>query len=162
MVCDGKADIASHDKRIKVYETKPTNQYGNLQRFVGISKATKRYMLFLDDDDFLTENALTDIKVSLEKHNRPDILIGKTFGQYGYMPHEPFIRPQAGSISGSNIIVRTKIAQKVQWPHNLNGTLMNSRYGDFRFVNGCWYETEKTFYDKNLVLQISPRYSFGA
>ena len=162
IVCDGQIDCTSNDKRIKIYGTEPTGRYGHFQRTVGIKKAKYEYVLFLDDDDFLTENALTNIKVSLEKNNRPDILIAKTFGQYGHMPHEPFDRPKPGSIGTGNFVVKSWLAKKIQWPHSSLGTLMDNRYCDFKFINACWYETDKTFYDPDLIMIITPRFSFGA
>jgi len=161
IVCDGKRDITSHDKRIRVYETEPIGRYGHYQRSIGIKKAKHDYVFFLDDDDFLAENALKNIKASLKKHNHPDILIGKSYGQYGYMPHEPFTRPKPGSIGTGNFVVKTRLAKQTGWPPCLEGTLMDSRYGDFKFINACWYGTEKKVYDKDLLFIITPRFSFG-
>ena len=163
VVCDGKSDYENNDKRIQIHETEPTGRYGHFQRSVGIKKAKNDYIFFLDDDDFLAENALKNIKVSLEKHNHPDILIGKTYGQYGFMPHEPFDRPKPGSIGTGNFIVKSWLAKQTQWPYpTKQGTLMDNRYCDFKFINACWYETDKTFYDKDLLMVITPKFSFGA
>lgn len=161
VVCDGVVDYENDDKRIKIYETEPTNQNGNYQRVVGIKKAKNDYILFLDDDDFLTENALVEVKSSLEKHGFPDILIAKTYGQYGYMPHEPFTRPLAGSIGGGNVIIKSTLAKKVQWPYPKNGTWMDNKYCDFKFINACWYIAKSTAYDPDVLIGIIPKYSLG-
>ncbi len=161
IICDGKADVTPSSPKEQVHETEHTGRYGNVQRHLGIDLAKGDYIIFLDDDDLFTETCLIDVMASLKKWEYPDILIGKTYGQHGFLPHLPFTRPVAGSIGGGNIIIKSWLAKKVGWPEVKHGTFSQNRYCDFKFLNACWYLTEKTYYDSDLLISMIPRFSMG-
>lgn len=75
-ICD---DYALTDKRIKVIHKKN----GGLSdaRNIGMENVNGKYIIFLDGDDFLTENCLHNIYNILMSNDDPDLLIG-TFNYF--------------------------------------------------------------------------------
>lgn len=75
---DGSADIcdrfAAQDARIKVWHTE--NGGVSAARNVGLAQAKGEWILFLDSDDLLDEQALSTVVALSEQHDDADMIIG--------------------------------------------------------------------------------------
>lgn len=76
-LCDNYCKL---DKRIRVIHCK--NSGLSAARNLGIKVCTGDYIIFLDGDDFLSENCITDICEIIEKNINVDIICGKIINYY--------------------------------------------------------------------------------
>lgn len=71
-ICD---DLAQKDNRIKVIHK--TNEGLSSARNAGIEHATGKYLIFLDGDDELSEDALFNLHEIITERGSPDVCIGQ-------------------------------------------------------------------------------------
>ena len=79
-------EFQSKDSRIKCFYMHEMVSLFESRKYA-ISKASCDYLIFLDSDDLLKENALYEIRKAIKEFNKPDMLIYRTiyFNSEGYI-----------------------------------------------------------------------------
>lgn len=125
---DGTADWLRtvHDSRVRVIHL-PTPSERSAARNIGLAKARGHYVMFLDDDDWLTPNALRVLKDGLAGHPGAVAVVGARWSWFtaeNYQrrdshPHVPRVRNVMeellvgwSAVSGQNLY-RTALVKQV-------------------------------------------------
>ena len=116
---DGSEDmlnkLVEEDSRFKVVSHEK-NRSLLCARFTGMKHATGDYMVYLDSDDFVDENLLTELNEIVEKEHPDVIRYGRTIEPLGYQLHVKVVDdPLTSFLSGDNDprIVETCISSEV-------------------------------------------------
>jgi glycosyltransferase involved in cell wall biosynthesis len=107
--------VACNDKRIRYFEHGPTAFWGNAQRNFGTQLARGAYIAFLDDDDFYSETALSDIRKAAVEYPGQPMMFRIRFHDPPFLKwREPVFADE--NISGGSFVVPNVPERIAVWP----------------------------------------------
>ena len=123
------------DKRIKYFKNK--NQGIGKTRNFGISKAKGKYLMFIDSDDYITENACEELYLKA-KTSKADIVVCDFYKVYDNKKQEEIKLPSFKTTSlkdNPNILIDINLAP---WNKLYKTSLIKEN--NIKFVEGIKYE----------------------
>lgn len=144
-ICD---EYALRDKRIRVIHQ--NNSGLSVARNVGIACSSGKYIFFLDSDDYIPNNSLSDLIEVAQSHNWPDYIKGNHLvlmpdGQVVTTRYARQREVYDGKELGSN-----EFLSKVLLPHPLvwNGLIKRKLFQDYKlaFIPEAWPREDLIFH----------------
>lgn len=144
-ICD---EYALRDKRIRVIHQ--NNSGISVARNVGIACSSGKYIFFLDSDDYIPNNSLSDLIEVAQSHNWPDYIKGNHLvlmpdGQVVTTRYARQREVYDGKELGSN-----EFLSKVLLPHPLvwNGLIKRKlfQYYKLAFISDAWPREDLIFH----------------
>lgn len=129
----------------------------NLNNNEGIAAANGEFVVFVDDDDFITRPDYFNTLHDIVEAKQPDLIISRCregtpwFGPRLEYPRVMGRPPKEGDIGTSCVCIRTETAKKHRW----GGTNL----GDFQFIRSVYNSLplEKVEYNPMVILQSQTR-----
>lgn len=114
----------------RIIATDPTRVYGAHQRNVGLENVERGWVLFLDDDNVLDENACAVIEKELDA--AIGILVFKVWHAElnKFVPADPSKMPQYADIDSLSVVINTDVSSFATW--------QPLYHHDFMYIQNVW------------------------
>jgi glycosyltransferase involved in cell wall biosynthesis len=134
------------DWRFSYFETEPTGHWGNAQRAFGISRASRDFLFFIDDDDSLLPDALSIIRPHLSAEpNAPHVY------RLGHEGTQPL---RSGMVDARGCFVPPNIKSKLGSWTALG--LRGHRCQGWEFIRGTMEHYPRAIYHSEEVYVLRP------